>query len=320
MKRRWILAAAGSLAVASAARAQEAYPTKPIRIIVPTAAGGASDITARLIAAKLEKSLGQPIVVDPRPGANGNIGAELVLKEPADGYTVMMGHIGVMSVNVHLYKDVSFDPLKDFTPVAQVVSYSNLLVVHPSVPARNVKELIDHAKTRKLNYGSPGYGGSLHIGMELFKLMAEVDMEHVAYKGAAPALADLVAGHIQLSFSDPLATLQMVRSGGVRALAVSGARRSSVAPDIPTVAESGLPGYDVQGWVGVVARAGTPADRIARLNEHINRAVAMPDVTKAFIDGGADINTGPPEQFGAFIRREYERWGDVVKRAKLKVD
>ena len=293
---------------------------KPIRIVVPTAAGGASDITARLISAKLEKSLGQPIVVDPRPGANGNIGAELVLKEPADGYTVMMGHIGVMSVNVHLYKDVGFDPLKDFVPVAQVVSYSNLLVVHPGVPAKNVKELIELARTRKLNYGSPGYGGSLHIGMELFKLMAEIDMEHVAYKGAAPALADLMGGHIQLAFSDPLATLPTVRSGGVRALAVSGARRSSVALDIPTVAESGLPGYDVQGWVGVVARAGTPADRIAKLNEHINRAVAMPDVTKALLDGGADINTGPPAQFGAFMQREYDRWGDVVRKAKLKVD
>jgi tripartite-type tricarboxylate transporter receptor subunit TctC len=320
MKRRAMLAGASLFAVASAARAQEAYPTKPIRFVVPTAAGGASDITARLIAAKLEKSLGQPIVVDPRPGANGNIGAELVLKEPADGYTIMMGHIGVMTVNVHLYKDVNFNPLKDFVPVAQVVSYSNLLVVHPSVPAKNVSELIAYARTRKLNYGSPGYGGSLHIGMELFKLMAQIDMEHVAYKGAAPALADLVAGHIQLSFSDPLATLQMVRSGGVRALAVSGARRSSVAPDIPTVAESGLPGYDVQGWVGVVARTGTPADRIAKLNEHINRAVAMPDVTKALLDGGADINTGPPAQFGAFMQREYDRWGDVVKKAKLKVD
>jgi tripartite-type tricarboxylate transporter receptor subunit TctC len=303
-------------------QAQEAYPTKPIKIIVPTAAGGASDITARIIGDKIEKSLGQPIIVEPRPGANGNIGAEAVLKLPADGYTLMMGHIGVMSINSHLYKGVSFDPLKDFEPVAMTVSYSNLLVVHPGLPATSVKELIAYGKANpgKLKYGSPGFGGSLHMGMEMFKLMAGVDIEHVPYRGASPALIDLMGGHIQLAFSDPLATLSQVRAGNVRALAVSGARHSSVAPDIPTVAESGLPGYDVQGWVGVVTRAGTPKDRIAKLNEHINRAIAMADVTQKFIEGGADIRTGSPEDFGKFIRAEYERWGEVVRKANLKID
>ncbi len=312
----------GCAVLASWAQAQEAYPTKMIRIIVPTAAGGASDITARLIADKIEKSLGQSVIVEPRPGANGNLGAELVLKQPADGYTLMMGHIGVMSINAHLYKNVSFDPQKDFDPVALAVSYSNLLVVHPSVPANSVKELIAHAKANpgELKYGSPGFGGSLHMGMEMFKLMAGVDLVHVPYRGAAPALADLMGGHIQTAFSDPLVTLSQVRAGAVRALAVSGAKRSQIAPDIPTVTESGLPDYDVQGWVGIVARAGTPKDRIAKLNEHINRAIATPELTQKFIEGGADIRTGSPEDFRAFIRAENERWSEVVRKANLKVD
>lgn len=312
----------GCAVLASWAQAQEVYPSKMIKIIVPTAAGGASDITARLIAEKIEKSLGQPVIVEPRPGANGNLGAQLVLKQPADGYTLMMGHIGVMSINVHLYKNVSLDPQRDFDPVAMAVSYSNLLVVHPSVPATSVKELIAHAKANpgQLKYGSPGFGGSLHMGMEMFNLMAGVDLIHVPYRGAAPALADLMGGHIQVAFSDPLVTLSQVRAGAVRALAVSGGKRSQIAPDIPTVAESGLPGYDVQGWVGIVARAGTPKDRIAKLNEHINRAIESPELTKKFIEGGAEIRTGSPDDFRAFIRAENERWSEVVRKANLKVD
>lgn len=308
-------------ATAFPAAAADDYPSKPIRFIVPTAAGGASDITARLLAGKMEESLGQPVIVEPHPGANGNIGAALVLKEPADGYTIMMGHIGLLSINVHLYESVTFDPLEDFDPVARVVSYSNLLVVHPDVPVESVEELIAHAKANPgLKYGSPGFGGSLHMGMETFKLMGGVDIEHVPYKGAAPALADLMGGHIDVAFSDPLATVAQVKAGTVRALAVSGAQRSDILPDVPTVAESGLPGYDVQGWVGVVVKAGTPPERIAKLNEHINRALADPEVAKALTDKGSEIRGGSPEEFEAFIRSEYERWGKVVEEADLKVN
>lgn len=321
MIAKYLLAAAAAVALAAPTLAQD-YPTRPIRFIVPTAAGGASDIVARIIADKIQISLGQPVVVEARPGANGNIGAELVLNQPADGYTLMMGHIGVMSINNQLYPDVKFNPVRDFEPVVNVVSYANVLIVNPKLPVNTVAELISYAKANqgKLNYGSPGFGGSLHMGMEMFKAQAGVDIVHVPYQGAGPALSALLAGDIQVSFSDPLATLPQVKAGSVRALAVSGARRLVVAPEIPTVAETGLPGYDVQGWVGVAVKTGTPKEHVAKLNEHVNRALAMPEVRQNLIDKGAEINGGTPEQFATFIRGEYERWGNLIRTANLKLN
>lgn len=314
--------AASLLAAATSASAQDTFPDKPIRIIVASAAGGASDIVSRIVADKLQQQFGQPVVVEAKPGANGNLAAEFVAKAPADGYTLMMGTIGVMAINPSMYKAVRFDPLKDFTPVARLVSFSNLLVVHPSVPARSVKELIDYGKANpgKLRYGSPGAGGSPHMAMVVFGQMAGLDIVHVPYKGAAPALNDLMGGHIDMAFSDPLLTLQHARSGRVRALGVSGARRLASDPEMPTIAEGGLPGYTVSGWLGIVAPAGTPPDRVAKLNAALNRALAMPDVRSKLVEQGSEITPGTPDEFGRFIRGEYDRWKKVVQDANLSAD
>ncbi len=322
MISRHILAAAFcSILGASVAHAQ-AFPDKPIRIVVASAAGGASDIVGRLLADKLSRSLGQPVIVEAKPGANGNIAAELVAKSPTDGYTLMMGTIGVMAINASMYKNVRFDPLKDFVPVARLVSFSNVLVVHPSLPAKSVKELIDYGRANpgKLRYGSPGAGGSPHMAMVVFGQMAGIDLVHVPYKGAAASLSDLMGGHIDLAFSDPLLTLQHSRAERVRALAVSGSKRLESDPNIPTVAEAGLPGYAVSGWLGIVAPTGTPADRIAKLNAAFNDALAMPDVRSKLTEQGSEIIPGTPEAFGKYIEAEFYRWQKVVADGKLAAD
>lgn len=304
------------------AHAAEVYPDKPIRIVVASAAGGASDIVARLMADRLTQSLGQPVVVEAKPGANGNIAAELVAKSPADGYTLMMGTIGVMAINPSMYKGVRFDPLKDYTPVARLVSFSNVLVVHPSLPVKSVKELVAYAKANpgKLRYGSPGAGGSPHMAMVVFGQMTGTDLVHVPYKGAAPALTDLMGGHIDLAFSDPLLTLPHVQAGKVRALAVSGSTRLASQPDIPTVAEAGVPGYAVSGWLGIVAPTGTPPDRVEKLNAAFNQALAVPEVRAKLVEQGSAVIPGTPQEFGEFVHGEYHRWKKVVNDAKLTVD
>ncbi len=295
------------------------YPDRPIRLVVPTAAGGASDIVARVLAEKLRVSLGQPVIVDIRPGANGNVGAMFVLKEPADGYTILVGHTGLMSVNSHVYTDVSFDPLKDFAPIIWSVAFDNVLVAHPDVPARNAADLIGYAKAnpKLLMYGTPGYGTSVHMSMEMFKLQAGVNIEHVPYKGMAPAMLDVLAGRVAVAFIDPLTALPHLKAGKLRALGVSNSHRSIYLPDVPTIAESGLPSFAVQGWNGIVAKAGTPRDRIEKLNLHLNMALKSPEVIKALADNGAEIKGGTPEDFGNFVRSEYKRWGEVVQKAKL---
>ena len=324
-RRQWLTAGLSATLLAAlqgSALAQENFPDKPIRIIVASAAGGASDIVSRIMADKLQQAFGQPVVVEARPGANGNLAAEFVAKAPPDGYTLMMGTIGVMAINPSMYKTVRFDPMKDFVPVARLVSFSNVLVVHPALPIRSVKEFVDYAKANpgKLRYGSPGAGGSPHMASVVFGQMANIDIVHVPYKGAAPALTDLMGGHIDFAFSDPLLTLQHVRAGRVRALAVSGARRLASEPSIPTVAEAGVPGYAVSGWLGIVAPAGTPPDRVAKLNAALNQALALPDVRSKLVEQGSDIIPGTPEEFGGFLRSEYERWKKVVGDARLTAD
>lgn len=319
-----VIVAGGLIATLSALgpAAAEAFPDKPIKLVVASAAGGASDIVARMMADRLTQSLGQPVVVEPKPGANGNIAAEIVAKSPADGYTLMMGTIGVMAINPSMYKNVRFDPLKDYTPVARLVSFSNMLVVNPSLPVNTVKELVDYAKANpgRLRYGSPGAGGSPHMAMVVFGQMTGTDLVHVPYKGAAPALNDLMGGHIDFAFSDPLLTLPQVRAGKVRALAVSGNTRLASAPEIPTVAEAGVPGYSVSGWLGIVAPAGTPPDRVAKLNAAFNQALAVPEVHAKLVEQGSAVIPGTPEDFGALIRGEYYRWSKVVDQAKLAAD
>jgi len=322
LKARCFVPALMMLTATLGASAAESFPTKPIRLVVASAAGGASDIVARLMADRLTQSLGQPVVVEAKPGANGNIAAELVASSPADGYTLMMGTIGVLAINPSLYKGVRFDPLKDFAPVARLVSFSNMLIVKPSLPVNSVAQLVDYAKRNpgRLRYGSPGAGGSPHMAMVVFGQMTATDLVHVPYKGAAPALTDLMGGHIDLAFSDPLLTLPHVRAGKVRALAVSGNARLATAPDVPTVAEAGVSGYAVSGWLGIVAPAGTPQDRIVKLNAALNDALALPDVRAKLVEQGSTVIAGTPQEFGSFIRSEFYRWKKVVDDARLVVD
>ena len=313
------------VALSGAALAQttpEAFPDKTIRIIVASAAGGASDIVSRLVADKMRVKLGQPVLVEAKPGANGNIAAEFVASAPPDGYTLMMGTIGVMAINASLYKNVKYDPIRDFAPVARMVSFSNILVVKSALPVKSVEELIAYVKTRpdQVRYGSPGAGGSPHMAMVTFNQMAGLNLVHVPYKGAAAALNDLMGGHIDLAFSDPLLTLQHVGGDRIRALGVSGSKRLKSAPDIPTVAEAGLPGFEVTGWLGFVAPAGTPEGRVVLLNATVNEILAMPDVQAKLIEQGAEIIPGTPQDFGEHIRKEHARWKKVIADEKLSVN
>ncbi|MCK8787660.1 tripartite tricarboxylate transporter substrate binding protein [Roseomonas sp. NAR14] len=302
--------------------AEAAYPDRPIRLIVATAAGGASDIVARLVGQKLSEAWGQPVVVDPRPGANGNVAAQLAAHSPPDGYTLMMGTIGVMAVNRAIYRDIGYDPAVDFDPVARLVSFSNILVVHPSVPVHSLAEFVNYARARpgRVTYGTPGNGGSLHLAMVVLSRMADIQVVHVPYRGAAASLNDLIAGNLVAAFSDPLVTLPQVEAGRVRALAVSGAHRLAVAPQIPTVAEAGFPGYDVSGWLGIVAPRGTPPAVVSRLNQAFNEIVRQPDTAARLTAQGAEVVTGTPAEFGAFIRAEIARWAEVTAAAGIRAE
>ena len=324
MVRRSVAALVGCLAMLALGKPAMAgpYPDKPIRVIVPTAAGGAADMVGRLIAEKLEPLLHQAIVIENREGANGNIAAQYVATSSTDGYTLMLGTIGPLAINQSLYKNMGYDPQRDFAPVARLASFMNLLVVKSSLPANNVKELIDYAKARPgtLSFGSPGVGGSPYMSMILFNQMAGLDMVHVPFRGASPALTALLGGFIDISFSDPLATLPMLSTGRVRALAVSGAHRLKTAPDIPTVEEAGLPGYAVSSWLGIVAPTGLEPDRIALLNSAINKVLAMPEVQTRLSAQGAEAFPGTPEEFGTFMREEAARWSRVIEVGKLSVN
>jgi tripartite-type tricarboxylate transporter receptor subunit TctC len=261
-------------------------------------------------------------VVEPRPGANGNIAAVAAARAPADGYTLMMGTIGVMAVNVSIYRDAGYDPARDFDPVARLVRFSNILVVNPSNPARTMQQFIAQTRERpgRATYGSPGNGGSPHLAMVVFARMAGLEMEHVPYRGAAPALTDLVAGNLVAAFSDPLLTLPQIADGRVRALAVSGPTRLAAAPDIPTVAEAGLPGYDVTGWLGIVAPRGVPTPIVARLNAELNRIIREPEMVARMESQGAEVVTGTPEEFGTYIRGEIARWAQVAREAGIRAE
>ncbi|SHJ20735.1 Tripartite-type tricarboxylate transporter, receptor component TctC [Roseomonas rosea] len=318
----WLGAAALLACLAAPAGAQApSYPDRPIRLIVATAAGGASDIVARTVGQKLSEMWGQPVVVDPRPGANGNVAALLAAQAPPDGYTLMMGTIGVMAVNRAVYRDIGYDPARDFEPVARLVSFSNLLVVHPSIPVNTLQEFVAYARARPgVTYGSPGSGGSLHLAMVVLSQMAGIQTEHVPYRGAALALNDLIAGNIASAFSDPLVTLPQVEAGRVRALAVSGRSRLPGAPTVPTVAEAGFPGYEVAGWLGIVAPRGTPAPLVNRLNAAFNTIVRQPDTAARLAGQGAEVVTGTPAEFGTFIRSEIDRWAKVAAETGMRAE
>jgi len=313
-----ILACVIAAGFAVAAYAQE-YPTKPVRFVVPFVPGGPTDIQGRMLGDKLTQRLGQQVIIDNRGGAGGNIGMELVARAPADGYTIVIATVGTWAVNPHLYK-LSFDVLKDFAPIIQVSSSPGVLVVHPSVPVKTVKELVALAKARpgELNYGSSGVGGFGHVSGELFTMMTQTKMTHIPYKSSAPSLTDLISGQIQVLFNNAISTVPHVKSGRMRALATTGAARSSALPDLPTVAEAGVPGYENSSWSAVAAPAGTPKPVLARLHKEFSDILKMPDIQQKHVDVGAQIIGGTPEQFHAYLKSEVEKFGKLVKAAGIK--
>jgi tripartite-type tricarboxylate transporter receptor subunit TctC len=297
------------------------YPAKPIRIIVPFPAGGIADVYARLIGARIGESWGQPVLVENRTGAGGNIGADAVAKSPPDGYTIAMGSLGTHAVNVSLFASMPYDPVRDFAPIAHVLEAEGLLVVHPSVAAQNVAELIGllRAKPGAMTYASAGMGTASHLAGELFKALAKVEMVHVPYKGNVPAITDLLAGQTQLLFATMPTVLPHAKAGKLRALATIGAARAAAAPELPTVAET-LPGFEVNNWIGLFAPAATPPDIVQRWNAEVLRTMQSPQIQARLPAEGARFIPTTPEQFGAFVKAEIAKWAPVVKASGARVE
>jgi len=317
----WLQFCIAAIALAAApplAHAQTAWPSKPVRIVAPSAAGSAADNVARIVAPQLSERIGQPVVVEARPGAGTILGAEIVAKSPPDGHTLLVGLPG-LAINPSIYKSLPYE-LKDFAPITQAVQQPNLVVVHPSLPVRTAKELIALAKARpgELAYASGGVGASSHLTIELFMLMSGTKMLHVPYKGPVPGLIDLVAGRVQLMATSTSTALPQVRNGRLRALGVTTAKRAAGLPDIPTVAETGLPGYESVTWFGFMAPAATPKEIVARLNKEIVAMLVQPDIKERFAREGAEVVAGTPEEFGAYVRAEAAKWAKVVKAAGIK--
>jgi tripartite-type tricarboxylate transporter receptor subunit TctC len=308
------------LAVAAQVFAQS-YPAKPIRIVVPYPPGGFNDTLGRTLAAKFQDAWGEPVIVENKPGANTVIGSDYVAKAQPDGYTLLIVAFP-FAVTPSLIRNMPYDTLKDFQPVILAATSPNLLVVNPEVPIRSVKELIAAAKAKpqSLSYASTGNGSSNHISMELFKSLAGVDIVHIPYKGSAPAVTDLLGGQVQVMFDNVPNVVQHVKAGKLRALAVSGAKRTPLAPDIPTVAEAGVPGYELTVWFGLVAPAGTPREVVQKLNAETLRILAMPDVRERFLSQGVEPQGSTPEQFAEHIRSQMAKWSKVVRDAGVKAE
>ena len=326
MKRHRAILTAGvvlaALVLAPVTLRAQSYPSKPIRLIIPFPPGGSTDILGRSLAQKLSEAWGQQVLVDNRGGAGGTIGADLAAKAPADGYTLLMGHIGTLAVNVSLYPKLSYDPVRDFAPVSMVALVPNVLVVHPALPVKNVTELSAYAKANpgKLNYSSGGNGSAAHLAVEYFKLQTKTEIVHVPYKGTGPSVTDLIAGQVSMTMTGAPAVMPHVQSGRLRALGVSSPQRIPALAQIPTVAESGVPGFDATQWYGVVAPAGTPKDVVAKLNAEIRKIMQSKEMLDRLNTEGAISAAGTPEQFDAYIKSEIARWGAVVKAAGMKAD
>ena len=309
------------LAPSSDASAQ-AYPTKPVSLLIAFPPGGPSDVLSRIVGKKLEQILGQPFIMDNRPGAGGNIAAEAAANAPADGHTILMGNNSILATNAALYKKVNFDPEKDFVPISLVGSQANILVVSPDVPAKTMAELIAllRANPGKFNYASSGHGAAAHLAAELFKAEAKVDIVHVPYKGAAPALTDVIAGHVQIMFATAASVVPHIQSGRVRALAVTPLKRTAVFPDLATIDELGLKGFDATTWHGLVAPAKTPRDIVVRLHRATVEALNDPAVRKSLTDLGVDIVGNTPEEFAAYIKAEIPKWTAIVRASGATLD
>lgn len=324
-RRTALLAAAGGALASALPVHAESWPARTIRIIVPFTPGGSSDVLARAVGVEIARSLGQPVVIDNVPGAGGTIAGEKAARSPADGYTLFMAHIGTLAVNPALYPKLGYDPVKSFAPVAWVARVPNVLVANPAVPANNLKELVAYAKAHpgKLAYGSGGNGSAAHITMEYLKMQTGISVLHIPYRGTAPSVTDLLAGQVQLLFTGAPALVPHVRAGRMRALAVSSPKRIAVLPDVPTVVETGIPGtrgFEADQWYGLVAPAGTPAEVVNLLNQHVNKALASEEVRMRFAAEGAQATPATPEAFGQLIASEIPRWAKVVKAADIKLD
>ena len=325
-RRPWLGASVVALVLACtsplAADAPAAFPAKPIRLVVPFPPGGSTDIIARVIGQKLSESLGQQVIVENKPGAGGNIGVESVAKAPADGYTLVMGHVGTFGSNPALYKKLPYDPVKDFAPVTLIAMVPNLLVVQPSLPIRTTQELIAAARAKpgQLTYGSGGNGSAAHLAAEYFKLRAGVDIQHVPYKGTMPALTDLLSGQISMQITGAPPLMPYIKSGKVRVLATASPQRLKILPDVPTIAESGVPGYAATQWYGILAPAATPKPVIDGLNHEIVKAINSPDVRARLEAEGAEPVGNTPAEFAAFIKSELALWAKVVKDSGATID
>jgi len=309
-------------ALAAASATAQTYPSKPVRVIVAFAAGGTTDILARIYAQKLSVSTGQQFVVENRAGAGGTIGTEAVVRSPPDGYTINFGSTSSLAGSPNLYSKLSYDVMRDVAPVTQVATASIMLAMHPSVPAKSMRELIALARARpgQINFASSGNGSSLHLCGEYLKYLAKIDLVHVPYKGVGVALPDLIAGQVQLLFSDMAPFVQYVKTGKLRVLGVSTARRSKLYPEYPTIAESGVPGYDLAGWYGVVVPAATPRAVLDRLHAEYSKAMRTPDMAERYATLGVEPTDTTPEQFGAYMRSELVKWGDIVKRSGTRIE
>ncbi len=318
----WHAVAAVLLCAAAPAALAQAYPGKPIRLVVPYAPGGGTDIVARLVAQQASVGLKQPVVIENRSGAGGIVGTELVAKAPPDGYTIVIGTTGPFAINPSMYASLPYDALRDFEPVTFLAAAPHMLVVHPSLPVRSVKELIALARARpgSLTFSSGGNGGSNHLSAEMFNVMAEVRTVHLAYRGAGPAVIAVVSGEATFAFLDVLATMPHVKTGRLRALAVTGSKRMAIAAEIPTVAEGGLPGYVSGVWYGILAPARTPAPIVLRLNQEIVRAVNAPEVRERIVAEGGEVIGSSPEEFRGIIKSEMARWAQVVRNAGVRAD
>ena len=313
--------AASLLAAASAALGAD-YPTKTVRMVIAFSPGGPSDILSRLIGGKLAERMGQPFVFDNRPGAGGNVAGEIVATSPADGYTLMIANNSILAANSSLYKKMTYDPAKDLVPVTWVASQPNILVVHPSIPAQTVKELVDYLKSQpgKLNYASSGSGAAAHLAGELFKSMTRTDMVHIPFKGAGPAITDVLAGRSQMIFATALSVKAYIDANRLRPLGVTTLKRMDTMPNLPTIAESGVPGFEASTWHGMVAVNGTPRAVQQKLNVEVNAVLKDPQVAKFLVSQGAIIEGGSAEKFAAHIKAEIPKWAKVIKDSGARAD
>lgn len=323
MQRRQALAVgAAALTAPLSLFAQGKFPQRPITLVVPTAPGGSTDFTARLIAEPLARALGQPVVVDNKPGASGNIGNQMVARAKPDGYTLLVSYSGYHVGNPHLFKQAGWDPIRDFAPVAMMTRAPQVIAVSPNLPASNLKELIALAKSRpgQLNYASSGNGSIQHIAGELFKQLTGTFITHIPYRGSGPAVQDLMAGQVDIFITTPAGVVSQIQGGRLKGIAVTSRQRLGSLPQVPTAAESGLSGYELDSWFALYAPAGTPADVVRQLNAEITRILASPEVRKKADDSGTTVETMSPAELGEFTRKELDHWGRVIRNARITLE